>query len=294
MQHWRRAKTRRQILISLVAVGLIGVAVPNPSANAARSNTTGLMVSRCSFSHRAPSDPIVHPGMSGMSHSHDFFGNTTTNADSTPESMAGQTTTCRTVGDTAAYWVPTLYANNRIVEPVASLAYFQALGDGPVAEMPIDLKMVAGGKANVRWACFDHGMSNAKSNQPRFCAREQFLSVGVKFPECWNGTDLDSVDHRSHMAYATPDNICPTTHPVKVPRLTFWVLYERTPRRATLSLASGAIDTAHADFFNTADPATQTILHDYCISGKRICYKTMYRVLKKLGLERNGTTKLSN
>ena len=206
--------------------------------------------------------------------------------------MAGQLTTCRTVGDTAAYWVPTLYANKRVVEPAESLAYFQALGNGPVAEMPIGLKIVAGGKDNVRWACFDHGMANAKFNRPQFCANGQFLSVGVKFPECWNGTDLDSTDHRSHMAYAL-DDVCPTTHPVKVPRLTFWVLYERSPRRATLTLASGPIETAHADFFNTADPATQTKLHDFCIVGQRICYKNMYLILKRLGLDRNATTKLS-
>ena len=89
------------------------------------------------------------------------------------------------------------------------------------------------------------------------------------------------------MAYST-DRTCPTTHPTMVPRLTMWMLYKPPPRRATLSLSSGGMETAHADFFNAFDPATQTTLHDFCINAHRTCYKEMYRVLKKLGLARNG------
>ena len=42
-------------------------------------------VTRCTFSHRLADDPIVRPGQPGASHSHDFFGNRTTNANSTLE-----------------------------------------------------------------------------------------------------------------------------------------------------------------------------------------------------------------
>ena len=40
-------------------------------------------VSRCTFSHRAPDDPIVYPAQPGASHDHTFLGNKTTNAFST-------------------------------------------------------------------------------------------------------------------------------------------------------------------------------------------------------------------
>src|SRR5690349_9233817 len=56
--------------------------------------TVPQFVVKCGFSHVASNDPIVHPGMTGMSHSHDFFGNRGTNADSTPASLLGGATTC--------------------------------------------------------------------------------------------------------------------------------------------------------------------------------------------------------
>lgn len=229
--------------------------------------------------------------MSGMSHMHDFFGNATTNADSTTESMTGQATTCRTLGDTSAYWVPTLYSRARVVEPLDSLAYFQNMTANDITPMPLGLKIVASGGDNVRWACFDHGMANQKFVRPQPCGRTQQLAVGVRFPECWNGVDVDSSDHRSHMAYAV-DNVCPATHPVMVPRLTFWVLYPRQARVDRLTLSSGDVSTAHADFFNTFDPATETALHDYCLNGHRVCYKTMYLVLQALHLDRNKAPKI--
>ena len=45
--------------------------------------TVGQFVVECGYSHSAPDDPIVYPGQPGMSHEHDFFGNVTTDADST-------------------------------------------------------------------------------------------------------------------------------------------------------------------------------------------------------------------
>src|SRR5262249_55968141 len=37
----------------------------------------------CKYVHSAPDDPIVHPGVPGASHMHDFAGNVTTSAKST-------------------------------------------------------------------------------------------------------------------------------------------------------------------------------------------------------------------
>src|SRR5688572_33265149 len=53
-------------------------------------------VSGCGFSHRAPDDPIVGPGKPGTSHMHDFFGNRSTDAHSTLESLrSDRRTSCR-------------------------------------------------------------------------------------------------------------------------------------------------------------------------------------------------------
>lgn len=300
MKPLQRTRALRKAVAGTVVLGALAALIPSAMANTAQVSTAappvsaqtvkaskGMMVSLCGFSHRASVDPIVHPGMTNMSHSHDFFGNRTTNADSTLASLTGQPTTCRTAGDRAAYWTPTMYANNKAMEPNGMLAYFTAMTTNPVAELPIGLKIVAGGRAHVRYACFNNGMPRAQTLRPQHCGRDELLSLGVRFPDCWNGVDLDSSDHRSHMAYSV-EAACPSTHPVAVPRLSMWVLYRPPAKRATLTFSSGGLETAHADFFNAFDPATQTKLHDFCINAQRTCYKQMYLVLKRLGLPRNG------
>jgi hypothetical protein len=48
------------------------------------------------------------------------------------------------------------------------------------------------------------------------------------FPSCWDGKNVDSPDHKSHMAY--PDGVdvgkCPPSHPKRLPTLFFEVLYD--------------------------------------------------------------------
>ena len=41
-------------------------------------------------------------------HQHDFAGNTSTNASSTPARLRSARTNCQLRADTAAYWAPTL------------------------------------------------------------------------------------------------------------------------------------------------------------------------------------------
>jgi hypothetical protein len=48
---------------------------------------------------------------------------------------------------------------------------------------------------------------------------------------CWNGKDLDSPDHQSHVAYgqgsgATGGGACPSTHPVKLPQIMYEVMWD--------------------------------------------------------------------
>lgn len=52
------------------------------------------------------------------------------------------------------------------------------------------------------------------------------IRASVIFPSCWDGKNLDSPDHSSHMAYS-PDSetlapaSCPSSHPVRVPQLMY-------------------------------------------------------------------------
>ena len=75
------------------------------------------------------------------------------------------------------------------------------------------------------------------------------LESYLDFPQCWNGRDLDSPDHKSHMAYPV-NGACPATHPVLVPKLRQVMRYPVNGSTANFRLASGAGYTMHGDFFN--------------------------------------------
>jgi hypothetical protein len=56
------------------------------------------------------------------------------------------------------------------------------------------------------------------------------LRAQIFFPACWNGRDLDSVDHKSHMSYPAGQNYnngpCPADFPVHMISIFFEVLYD--------------------------------------------------------------------
>ena len=212
---------------------------------------------RCGFSHRNQDDPIVSPGQPGRSHDHTFFGNRSTNAFSTPASLGDDgRTTCNDRADTSAYWAPTLYVSGRAVEPLALVATYARRTSRPVDPFPAGLKVIAG-DANARraqstrvtfWSCAVP-RAERSSTIPR-CpgTRRGGLRLHVSFPDCWDGTRLDSADHKSHMAYSSRA-ACPRSHPVAVPALSLVVHYSVSGRRSA-ELASGGQFSGHADFLN--------------------------------------------
>jgi len=212
----------------------------------------------CQLSHRLPDDPIVLPGLAGASHSHDFFGNHATNANSDYTQLAGSTGNCDPAVDISSYWVPTLYRNNQAVQP--SIITFYYLGEGvnnpaAIRPTPVGLKIVAGnakatGDADsiARWSCLHAGQVNPSKNFVNCPAGTQ-LETYLDFPQCWNGTSLDSTDHKSHMAYPVAGN-CPSSHPVPVPKLRMVIRYPVSGDPSVLRLASGDGRTFHGDFFN--------------------------------------------
>ncbi|MBB5804549.1 hypothetical protein F4560_004317 [Saccharothrix ecbatanensis] len=230
-------------------------------------NTSGPIVrvaeflADCPYSHRLPDDPIVAPNLPGASHMHSFFGNRTTNARSTVESLLAGTSNCNPGTDLSSYWVPTLYADNQPVEPTGTTFYY--LGEGVrddviarIQPFPLGLRIVAGNaKATQpdastisRWSCLHAGHVGASKDFVN-CPSGTMLESYLDFPQCWNGRDLDSADHKSHMAYPVNAD-CPSTHPVPVPKLRQVLRYPVNGDPARLRLASGPGFTMHGDFFN--------------------------------------------
>ena len=62
----------------------------------------------------------------------------------------------------------------------------------------------------VAWMC--QGMDNLSPAPPN-CGGGTVLQI--RFPDCWDGRNLDSADHKSHMAY-TVGGGCPSNYPVPV------------------------------------------------------------------------------
>ncbi|MEO5875467.1 MAG: DUF1996 domain-containing protein [Streptosporangiaceae bacterium] len=215
----------------------------------------------CPFTHRLPDDPIIFPGLPGASHMHSFFGNTSTNASSTLQSLQNAPSNCNPTTDVSSYWVPTLYNNGVAVEPTGTTFYYLGEGvrDDLIAQtqpLPLGLRIVAGNAkatapdatSNARWSCLHAGEVGSSKNFVN-CPAGTMLESYLDFPQCWNGVDLDSADHKSHMAYPVAA-ACPASHPVMVPKLRQVLRYPVSGDPSHFALASGPGYTMHGDFFN--------------------------------------------
>lgn len=259
---------------------------PDPSAGGQQpaegapqtGSSAAIFDALCPFSHRASDDPIVHPGQPGASHSHDFFGNTTTSATTTGESLRAGETTCTPGGDRSAYWVPTLYRDGQPVDAVDVNIYYQDfLREGEVQAFPPDLRVRAGDPTGMdtadlraRWECTG---AAASASIPSGCTDD--VTLRISFPDCWNGVDLDGPDHRSHLAYSafaleSFALACPASHPVQVPGLQINIRYPIRDGNG-VTLASGDPVTAHGDFFNGWRPGEQERLVIDCLRSNRAC-----------------------
>lgn len=236
-------------------------------------------VSGCRFSHRNNDDPIVYPGQPGQSHDHTFIGNDTTNAFSTTSSLLGQTSSCRRQGDTAAYWMPTLIgADGEAITPRSASVYYRRHTLEAVQAFPQGFKLIAGNsKATTPqalsvtyWNCGPEAGVRPSSTIPTCAnAMQQSLALHVAFPNCWDGVNLDSPDHQSHMAYSVRGR-CPADHPVAMPAIQVNFRYATTGG-AGFRLASGGQYSGHADFVNAWRQGVLRGLVNGCLNALRHC-----------------------
>ncbi len=263
-------------VLVLVVAGLL-VSQRSPSSQVL-PRSRGRLVVECLYSHSAPDDPIVFPGEPGLSHMHDFFGAEEVDAHSTAASLGDGPTTCQIQQDRASYWAPALYHDGDKIDPASSDAYYRAgpgVDPGTVETLPDGLKIIGGDSSSrnaqpievVGWGC---GRNPRLTSEPAQCSEGAALRLHVVFPDCWDGTNLDSDDHKSHMSYSR-NGRCDRDHPVTVAQLEFIVQYDFWGEPSTLVLASGSPLTAHADFFNTWEPDALENEIDACVRGDIIC-----------------------
>jgi hypothetical protein len=216
----------------------------------------------CGISHENYSDPIVYPGQPLASHRHRYAGavgvdyGTTDIRDHSHSTCEGGTI------NRTGYWTPAMQDAGGM--PVLGLqrgfddpfqVYYHQSFTGVANELiqwfPEGLRMIAGAtmtqtSPKVWWSCLNPGDPRADANHSRGptipdCAPGGYVQGSVEFPQCWDGVNLDSPDHRSHMAYGTgwrsnpdpPVTGCPQSHPVPLAAveifMRWWVPIEGTP-----------------------------------------------------------------
>lgn len=90
------------------------------------------------------------------------------------------------------------------------------------------------------------------------------IRAEIIFPSCWDGKNLDSEDHKSHLAFPTfiQDGKCPDTHPVYLPILfyeTIWQTnaFKGVPGSFVFSNGDPTGYGYHADFIAAWDEGIQ-------------------------------------
>jgi len=267
----------------------------------------------CKPSHLAYDDPVVFPGQKGRSHLHMFFGNTLANGDSTYESLrtTGQST-CNNALNRSAYWIPALFnGRGQVIMPDAISIYYKRElpadkmckeGKGCIG-LPRGLRYVfgrtmSGGSRDHSYFSCDHpsapGSFDTLVDAAKACPIGAKIGAVVEAPSCWNGTELDSPDHRSHMAHMSrgADGAlhCPSTHPYMIPRFTIGVWYtvddtldrsgNTSPTLRTWYFSSDRMEgmtpqtsgaTFHADWFGAWDDDTMATWLANCIEKRLSC-----------------------
>lgn len=247
-----------------------------------RDSVLGAFRTECKFSHFAYDDPLVYPGMPGMSHLHMFFGNDSVDAfsDATGLVDVGGSTCDGGILNRSAYWVPALLdtQKRKPVLPVKSLWYYkggyQGLAKSNFGNLPKGLGMI--GREFV-WSC-----SSSPRNQVGYipeCGEGESLNLAVQFPQCWDGKNLWLKD-TAHVVNPVR-GVCPVTHPVPIPRITmtmkFAIEYEGQSKHLALSsdMMGAAGSTAHADWVNGWDSETSAKFVENCLNRLNNCHANL-------------------
>lgn len=290
--------------------GLLQAVPPNSSAD---PDVVGAFRFLCRPSHLAYDDPIVFPGQKGRAHLHQFFGNTMADANSTYESLrtTGEST-CNNMLNRSAYWIPAMMnGRGQVVVPEYFVIYYKRrpasdpscqTGKGCIA-LPRGLRYIFGNTmdgadtgANVYFTCDASTRDEKFRTLPEaaaICRVGAKITAKVTAPECWDGVNLDSPDHRSHMANGYGRNgldFCPDTHPYRIPRFEIGAVYtvdetfdrsgDLSTSRATWHFSSDRMagmtpqiagKTFHADWFGAWDDDILKAWTDNCIDKKLSC-----------------------
>ncbi|EGS19730.1 uncharacterized protein CTHT_0042120 [Thermochaetoides thermophila DSM 1495] len=218
-------------------------------------------------------DPLVTPGLPQSPHVHQIVGGNAFNVSmdtlTHDPAQLSSCTTCTFAEDFSNYWTQVLYfrARNGTFKRVRQFPNVGLRSDGGMTIYyipPYDgVSRVTAFRPGFRMLVGDAMLRDKDGMQPQLCHRclgeDPYDVVGapclgpgdsvelptkpcpggirttVTFPTCWDGRNVDSPDHKSHVAYPK-DGVsfemggeCPESHPVKLPQLMYEVMWDTRP-----------------------------------------------------------------
>ncbi|MFF6981349.1 DUF1996 domain-containing protein [Streptomyces sp. NPDC008343] len=197
---------------------------------------------------------IVAPGVgNGAHHTHDYVGNQANDAFADNEDFAAGETTCQNQGDKSSYYWPVLRLQDGTQEfdadqpgggaegnvgkiLTASQVTLEYVGNATdkVVAMPKFLRIITGDakaftngtdNANASWSCTGFEDRQLTDKYP-ICPEGSSLVRTSNFQSCWDGQNVDSANHRDHVAFADPNTgACPNGFQA-IPQLVQRLVYD--------------------------------------------------------------------
>ena len=253
---------------------------------------------------------IAAPGVTnGAHHFHDYVGNQSNNAFASDQDLAKAETSCDDQGDKSSYYWPVVRLQNgaqeqdaqkpgggvegnagEIVTPKQVTLTFVGNPREKVTAMPRLLRIITGdaksfvngpANANASWSCTGFEDRQLKDKYP-LCPQGSDVVRTFSFQSCWDGRNIDSANHRTHMAFADVAGNCPSGFR-PIPQLVQRIVYDidapslndggrTTPLFAVDSFPEQLHKpvTDHGDFINIFDEDLMGEMVD-CINDGRKC-----------------------
>ncbi|MFJ3622999.1 DUF1996 domain-containing protein [Streptomyces iakyrus] len=282
---------------------------PRPQGDASR----GSFATSCGVNENGlfNSDNIIAaPGVTnGAHHFHDYVGNQSNNAFASDQDLANAETSCDDQGDKSSYYWPVVRLQNgtqeqdaqkpgggiegnagEIVKPKQVTLTFVGNPREKVTAMPRLLRIITGdaksfvngpANANASWSCTGFEDRQLKDKYP-LCPQGSDVVRTFKFQSCWDGRNIDSANHRTHVAFADAAGNCPSGFR-PIPQLVQRIVYDidapslndggrTTPLFAVDSFPEQLHKpgTDHGDFINIFDEDLMGEMVD-CINDGRKC-----------------------
>ncbi|MFI1070152.1 DUF1996 domain-containing protein [Streptomyces puniciscabiei] len=244
---------------------------PNKTPNA----STGTFTTRCGVNanqNHNSDNVIVAPGVTnGAHHVHDYVGNQKVNAFSSNQTFLQGGTSCQNRNDLSAYYWPVIREQDGTQEKdagadgggkdlnvgkilVAQQAQIKYVGSpaSKVVAMPQFLRIITGdakafvngpANANAHWSCTGFENRVQLTDKYPICPQGSNVVRSFAFQSCWDGQNIDSANHRTHVAFADPaSGVCPNGFKA-IPQLTMRLVYN-VPQ--PVIQADGTVKNAYA------------------------------------------------